>query len=106
MDVRPGAVERRAVADLVLACLRELLAMEGADVAANEETPLIGAGAVLDSLGLVALIVDVEQRLKDEHGIVVTIADERAMSQRRSPFRTAATLIEYVRGLLGDARRA
>ena len=68
----------------------------------DESTRLIGRKAVLDSLGLVSVIVDVEQKLEEDYGIGITIADERAMSQEKSPFRTVGTLAEYVSLLLQE----
>jgi acyl carrier protein len=62
----------------------------------DESTYLIGPGSLLDSLGLVRLIVDLEQRLQDEYGISLTLADERAMSQKNSPFRTVQSLAGYI----------
>ena len=52
------------------------------------------AGALV--LGLVTLIVSTEQALKERHGVSVTIVDERALSMEKSPFRTVATLADYV----------
>ncbi|MBU0983648.1 MAG: acyl carrier protein [candidate division Zixibacteria bacterium] len=71
----------------------------------SAETVLFGAGSKLDSLGLVNLIVGTEQRLQDRFGVAVTIADERAMSQKNSPFRTVGTLADYVELLLGESSR-
>jgi acyl carrier protein len=65
-------------------------------IAINEETRLIGPAAVLDSMGLVSAILDIEQRLADDYDIVLALADERAMSQKNSPFRSVQTLTEYV----------
>lgn len=62
----------------------------------SEHTVLFGVGGVLDSLGLVNLIVAVEQRIEDELGTTVVLADEKAMAQKNSPFRTVATLVEYI----------
>ena len=56
----------------------------------------------LDSFGLVNLIVALEQRVEDEFGVSLTLADEKAMSTSRSPFRTVSTLREYVQKLLKD----
>lgn len=67
----------------------------------DEMTPLVG-GAVIDSLGLVEVIMEVEQRLRRDHGADVTLADERAMSQRHSPFRTVGTLADYAALLLSE----
>lgn len=61
-----------------------------------------GAQGNLDSVGLVALIAGVEDRVFEALGKVVIIADERAMSQVRSPFRTVGTLAEYIESLLKE----
>jgi len=66
------------------------------------DTQLFGRGSRLDSLGLVNLIVLVEEKAADTFGKPVTIADERAMSQKSSPFRTVRTLSEYLFGLLKE----
>ena len=63
---------------------------------ASSETSLIGRKSEVDSITLVSIIVDVEERLADQLGLDVVLADERAMSQKRSPFRTIQTLAEYV----------
>jgi len=62
----------------------------------TEATALLGRDAVLDSLGLVTLIVDVEQKLDEQLRVTATLADDRAMSRERSPFMTVGTLIDYV----------
>ncbi len=68
----------------------------------STDTVLFGRGGVLDSLGLVNLIVAVEQRLEDELGITVVLADEKAMAQQNSPFRTVATLVDYILQQMDD----
>lgn len=92
------------VRDLVLGCLEEVLAeREGtADAGLGPTTRLVGPGSVLDSLGLVTLIVDVEDRLRSDHGVSVTLADDRAMSRTKSPFLTVHSLTEYINSLLND----
>lgn len=94
-------MERAQVLEYVLTALREQVEADGDHDASTlgESTPLIGEESPIDSLGLVNIIVDVEQRLLDEHGTVVTIVDDKAMSQRYSPFRTAGTLSDYVASL-------
>ncbi len=68
------------------------------------DTVLFGEGGVLDSLALVSLIADLEVAVEERLGVPVTLADERAMSRRRSPFRTAGTLTEFVEEVVGEAR--
>ena len=64
-------------------------------------TPLFGKSSPLDSLGLVHLIVTIETKIEEELGASITIADERAISQPESPFRTVETLADYICLLLG-----
>ncbi len=66
-------------------------------------TVVFGDMGKLNSLGLVTFIVATEQKIEDETGISVTLADEKAMSQKNSPFRTVGTLAEYIDQLLSDA---
>ena len=65
-------------------------------------TVLFGKSGKLDSLGLVSFIVATEQRLEEVLGISLTLADERAMSQKNSPFRTIGTLAEYISKILNE----
>lgn len=70
------------------------------------ETALFGRGSPLDSLGLVNLIVGVEQGVAEELGAEVSLADERAMSQTSSPFRTVGSLVDYVAQCVEAAQNA
>lgn len=67
------------------------------------QAPLYGREGVLDSLGLVSFIMAVEQAVEDKFGVALTLADEKAMSQRHSPFRTIGALADYVAGLMREA---
>lgn len=98
-------INRDEVASLILSSLRDILTGNGSPVdpaQCTAETRLIGKSAVLDSMGLVMLIVDVEQQLEAQHGLVVTLADDRAMSQARSPFASVGSLADYVLTLVGE----
>ena len=74
-------------------------------VAKSPEAPLFGRGGPLDSLGLVNLIVAVEQLVEDELSVSVALADERALSRRSSPFRTVGSLAGYLRERLEEHGR-
>jgi len=90
-------LEQKVAVEIVLAALREAVDQHGGDPAAvNAETVIVGPGAVIDSIGVVSLIVDIEQRLEMEHEVSVTLANDRAMSQRNSPFRTPTVLAEHI----------
>ena len=68
---------------------------------ATEETKLFGEN--LDSMGIVFLVTDLEGIISDELGIDLVLADERAMSQKTSPFRTVKTLAKYTQMLIDEA---
>src|SRR5438552_3387508 len=93
------------LSEIVVQCLRELGDFEGLRLPGpvDSETVLFGAGGILDSMGLVNLVILVEQCIADRHGIAVTIADRRALSQASSPFRTVRSLADYAQVLLREA---
>ena len=66
------------------------------------ETRLLGKASKLDSFGLVNLIIVVEEKLFDRFDRSITLADERAMSQEHSPFRSVQTLSDYAYTLLSE----
>jgi acyl carrier protein len=91
-------LERDTAVQIVIASLREVLEQAEEQVPENlsEETVIVGNNAALDSLGVVSLIVEVEGRLEMDHEISVTLASDRAMSQRSSPFRTVGVMADYM----------
>ena len=68
----------------------------------SEETGLHGGEPGLDSLSLVSLIVDIEGQVGQEFGKEVVLADEKAMSQRNSPYRSVGALIDFIMERLED----
>jgi acyl carrier protein len=74
-------------------------------LAKSPEVALIGKDARLDSLGLVNLIVLVEEKIQQRFGLGITLVDERAMSQSTSPFRTLGSLADFVEEQLKDHGR-
>jgi acyl carrier protein len=63
---------------------------------------LYGEDAVLDSLGLVNVIVAVEEKLLEAFGRDIWLSDERALMQPESPYRTVETLGRYIVMLLEE----
>lgn len=64
------------------------------------ETELYGVNGVIDSISLVSLISDLEMQISDEFNKDIILADERAMSQKNSPFKTIQSLAAYIEKLL------
>jgi acyl carrier protein len=68
----------------------------------TSHTPLFGPQGSLDSLALVTLIRDVEEFISEEFEKDIILADERAMSQKLSPFRSVKALAGYIDRLLKE----
>jgi D-alanine--poly(phosphoribitol) ligase subunit 2 len=90
---------------LVARVAREVAADEDVSLPADlgPDTLLFGKTGLFDSLGLVNLILAIEEAIQDDAGVAVSLADERAMSQSRSPFRTMGSLAGYAAGLVEEA---
>ncbi len=99
-------IDRTTALSVVVASLKEVITQADAAVPADlgENTVIVGADAVLDSLGVVSLIVEIEQRLEMEHDTSVTFASDKAMSQRNSPFRTAGVLADHILTVLKEGQ--
>ena len=99
-------MNRSDTLDLIREAVRGLddSLLQGETKSLEESTQLIGANGLVTSIGLVNLIMDLEILLEDRFGVSVTIADERALSQTRSPFRTIGSLADHVTEI-ADAER-
>jgi acyl carrier protein len=95
---------REQTIKLICTIYKDLVPPEDLPAAVNETTRLFGGA--LDSVGLVSLIVELEQQIADRDEASLTIADDRAMSQKRSPFRTIGSLADYVQGLMMEVAKA
>ncbi len=90
-------MDRETALAIVISCLKDALEQFGAPAEdITEKSTIVGPSAVLDSISAVSLIVDIEQRLEMDHNIYVTLASEKAMSQKSSPFRTAGVLADHI----------
>ncbi|MDR0826891.1 MAG: hypothetical protein LBN33_03310 [Desulfovibrio sp.] len=75
---------------------------EGAKI--GPETALLGKGAVLSSLRLVELLLQVEDYCL-ENDIPFVWTTDAALSEKRSHYRTVESLSGYVYGFLSDGRK-
>jgi acyl carrier protein len=94
------------ILNLVLEVVHEI----GADqeskelMEATEKTRLLGEH--LDSMGIVFLVTELESKISDELEVHVALADERAMSQKTSPFRSVKILATYVQSIIEEEQAA
>ncbi len=68
----------------------------------DEKTQLYGSQSPLDSLELVNFIVSLEDKIELEFEKSVTIANEKAMSLKNSPFRDVTSLTDFINELLTE----
>ncbi len=64
------------------------------------EKPIYGSNSNLDSLGLVSFIIGLEQNIEDKFNQSISLADEKAMSQKSNPYQNINTLADYIISLL------
>ena len=88
-------MEKQNVLEIITKSLSDYLESRDELIEIREDTALVGRKAVLDSIGLVNLIVDIEGRMLDED-YEISLLSEKAMSQTNSPFRNISTLADFI----------
>ena len=69
--------------------------IEGGNI--NRHTMLFGGSALIDSMGLVGLIIKVEEYVLEQTGKEIQVIDEDAIiTDSATPFQNAVTLAELV----------
>ena len=96
------------IQEIIISCLKELneVMKKPALDHPDKDTYIYGPKGTLDSLDLVALISDLEEKISDEYGINIVIADEKALSQTRSPFKSISNLSQYLELLIEEKMNA
>ena len=94
---RPMGISDEQVLEVVLQAMHATNQARDAasQLVVTSDAPIFGPDSSLDSLGLVGLLLDVEEGLQ-AIGCDVVLSDERAVSQKRSPFRNVPSLVAYV----------
>jgi acyl carrier protein len=87
---------RQEIVNIIIETANELGEDEiGLNGSLTENTVLFGKDGALDSMGLVTLIIAVEQAIEDRFETSIGLADEKAMSQAKSPYRSVGSLADY-----------
>jgi acyl carrier protein len=89
---------------LLYECIDEFNELNDEEMHLSKEPTeiLFGKEGKLDSLDLVNLVVMIEEKLEDDLDISVSIASDKAMSQKRSPFRDIQSLADFLVMLIAD----
>ena len=73
---------------------------EGQTLEKSPNTVLLGESGKLESIDLVNILVATEENVEETFGIPISITDERAVSEKNSPFTTIETLCNFISNLL------
>jgi acyl carrier protein len=97
--------EEEKIEIIILQAVDDFNALFPADhqIGKTHNSVLYGENGVLDSMGLVSIVTDVEQRIEAELGVSLSIVNEDSLTLEECPFRKIGTFIEYVKGLLSKS---
>ena len=94
-------MDKNQINYIVINVIQEYCATNGLVIKdLDKDTPLIGSARILDSMGLVNIVVDIETAFLDED-IEISLTSETAMTGRISPFRTIGSLCNFIARQLG-----
>lgn len=82
---------------------QDLLLSEPIDLSRGEDSPLYGTNSAIDSLTLVSIIVDMEEKIRSQFGVEVRLADTSDLPSSVTPFATLGTFVLYVMDRLSPA---
>lgn len=70
----------------------------------DRDTPIFEGDLALDSLSLVTLVVDIEDKISDVYDCDVVLASDKAMSMLNSPYRNVGALTDFILAELESAK--
>ena len=94
-------MSKNKIISIIINVLNEYFKTQEIKGKSTKDTTLLGEKSVLDSMGLVNVIIDIELKFLDED-IEISLTSEEAMSRRNSPFRTVETLADYILEQIGE----
>ncbi len=98
-------MNREELTELIIDTTRSVMAEQQLELDGplSRDTRLFGQNGLLDSLAFVSLVIAVEQGIEERFGARVELADDKALSQKNSPYRSIGTLADYAYGQMDSA---
>lgn len=93
---------KNEIIEIIFKSVEEVNQQHDTEILKDLNAKLFGKESNLDSLGLVNLIVLLEENINNEFDVSISIADEKAMSQKNSPFQSLDTLAQYIMELVNE----
>ena len=91
--------------ELETVVLDTIVSINPGAVALSSETALMGESAILDSIGLVTLLVSLEERLDGAVDLAASILDQQNPDSSEYPLRTVRSLAVHLSEQLVATRR-
>jgi acyl carrier protein len=87
--------------DAIEAAITTALATIAPEAKLNgRDTRLLGAGAVIDSIGFVSLLVSLEQLLPGQIDLATSYMDQTEREDSENPFSTVGSLASYISAIV------
>ena len=91
-------IDSKAIEQISFKCIEELnrqLPPES-KLKNSLDAILVGEGGALDSLGLITLIVSLEEAVQEETGICMELLEEELLIDSEGPFRTVGSIVNWI----------
>jgi len=98
-------VEREAIKEIVKLAVEESNSTLPPDgrLQVSASTLVTGDGGVLTSLGVISLILAIEEKVNETFSIQVMLFDESLIADPKGPFRTIGALVDHVHAVVQKA---
>jgi D-alanine--poly(phosphoribitol) ligase subunit 2 len=91
-------IDSKAIEQIIFKCIEELnrqLSPES-KLQNSLDAILVGEGGALDSLGLITLIVSLEEAVQEETGICMALLEEELLVDSEGPFHTVGSIVNWI----------
>ena len=97
-------MERGRIEEVIINAFRDYLETQDIEGEVNSDTILFGSESMVDSMGLVNVVIEVESYFQGQ-GYGISLTSEEAMDLASSPFRTVSTLTDFIVELIDKASK-
>lgn len=96
-------MNRKKIENIIIEAVKDYFKEENIHAKVDLNTELTGEGSELDSVGIVTVIVGIEENIEDEFELQIILADDRAISHEHSPFKTVTSLANHIMSLVEES---
>jgi len=94
-------MERGRIEEVIITVFKDYLEEQDIEGEVNSDTILFGSESLVDSMGLVNVVIEVESYFQGQ-GYGISLTSEGGMDLKSSPFRTVTTLTDYIAQLIDN----